>query len=911
MSHRHTMILVFCLSCLLFFGFVPASQAADHYWVGSTGDWSNAANWSGTEPTSSGDAYIYSNGIALITQEGEVCSNLCLGDSFEGNTGSVIMTGGSLTISKYLKMGKGGNSAFNQYGGNVSAGTIWVSYNRLFSGIHNIAGGSLTAGSLQIGHGIFNQSGGIVTASHLTIADGSGAGTYNFTGGTLVVGLIGGSTFNFGGGTIRPSCDLTTSEAFKLTGIGGNANFDTNGYSFTCSNPYEAISGPGGLNKLGEGVLTLATANTYSGNTTVNAGTLKITTAAALPGYDTAGRVSVYDGGTMAVNYGGASDWNAADVNTLINTATFYSGSLFGFDTTNAAAGAVYGNAINGILGVAKLGDNSLTLSGANTYTEVTTIDAGTLLATTTAALPGYDTAGRVSVYDGGTMAVNYGGPGDWSATDVHMLINTASFYSGSLCGFDTTNAAGGAVYGNAINGILGVAKLGNNSLTLSGVNSYAGVTTVDAGTLLATITAALPGYDTAGRVSVAGGGTMAVNYGGTSDWNAADVNILINTATFYSGSFFGFDTTNATGGAVYGNAINGIFGVAKLGDNSLTLSGANTYTGGTTLSAGRLNIDNATALGAGALTISGTSTIGNTSGAAVTLANDNLQSWNADLTFVGGSDLDLGNGAVTLGGNRQITVSSNELTVGGAIGGDYSLTKAGSGTLALGGANAYTGNTTISAGTLKLGSEASLASGAIDVAAGATFDVSEVSGGYNLTAGQTLNGAGVVGGDITISGIHAPGYSPGIQIIQGDYNMLGELQIELAGTAPGADYDQVLLSGSGDYDATLGGTLTLDWTGFGDSSEETQLWIIQNDTDGILTGEFDDYANGSSLGVHDDLEWWIWYGADAAAGALTGGNDVLIGAVPEPSMLVLIGIAAIALSAHALRRRKLNRGLV
>ncbi|MCD4726470.1 MAG: autotransporter-associated beta strand repeat-containing protein, partial [Pirellulales bacterium] len=240
-----------------------------------------------------------------------------------------------------------------------------------------------------------------------------------------------------------------------------------------------------------------------------------------------------------------------------------------------------------------------------------------------------------------------------------------------------------------------------------------------------------------------------------------------------------------------------------------------------------------------------------------------------------------------------------------GAIGGDYSLTKAGGGTLTLGGANAYTGNTTISAGTLKLGGAASLASGAVDVAAGATFDVSEVSGGYNLTAGQTLNGDGIVSGDITINGIHAPGYSPGIQIIEGDYNMLGELQIELAGTDPGTGYDQVLLSGSGDYNAMLDGTLTLDWTGFADSSEETQLWIVQNDTDGILSGEFDDYANGSWLGVHDDLEWWIWYGADAASGDLSGGNDVLISAVPEPSTLVLIGIAAIALSARALRRRK------
>ncbi len=257
--------------------------------------------------------------------------------------------------------------------------------------------------------------------------------------------------------------------------------------------------------------------------------------------------------------------------------------------------------------------------------------------------------------------------------------------------------------------------------------------------------------------------------------------------------------------------------------------------------------------------------------------------------------------------GDANVNTNGYAVTLAGQLSGTGGLNKLGTGTLTLSAANGYTGPTAINTGTLKLGSAASLASGEIDVADGATFDVAEVSGGFNLAAGQTLAGTGTVLGNLTVNGVHAPGGSPGIQTIQGDYNMLGELQIELAGTASGADYDQVLLSGSGDYNATLDGTLSLDWTGFADSSEETQLWIVQNDTNGTLTGEFDDYANGSSLGVHDDRQWWIWYGADAASGDLSGGNDVLIGAVPEPSTLVLIGIAAIALSANALRRRKRN----
>ena len=135
----------------------------------------------------------------------------------------------------------------------------------------------------------------------------------------------------------------------------------------------------------------------------------------------------------------------------------------------------------------------------------------------------------------------------------------------------------------------------------------------------------------------------------------------------------------------------------------ALALAGANTYSGGTTLSAGRLDINHAAALGAGPLTISGASTIGNTSGHAVTVANDSPQAWNADFTFAGTDDLHLGNGAVTLGGNRQVTVTAGTLTIGGAVSGNYSLTKAGAGTLTLSGANTYGGNTNINAGTLRL----------------------------------------------------------------------------------------------------------------------------------------------------------------------------------------------------------------
>ena len=103
------------------------------------------------------------------------------------------------------------------------------------------------------------------------------------------------------------------------------------------------------------------------------------------------------------------------------------------------------------------------------------------------------------------------------------------------------------------------------------------------------------------------------------------------------------------------------------------------------------MNIGNASALGTGPFTIAANGvTFDNTSGANATLSANNPQAWNGDFTYLGSANsLNLGTGAVTLGGNRTVTVTANTLTVGGPIGdnsNEYSLTKAGGGALVSGG---------------------------------------------------------------------------------------------------------------------------------------------------------------------------------------------------------------------------------
>jgi hypothetical protein len=204
----------------------------------------------------------------------------------------------------------------------------------------------------------------------------------------------------------------------------------------------------------------------------------------------------------------------------------------------------------------------------------------------------------------------------------------------------------------------------------------------------------------------------------------------------------------------------------------------------------------------------------------------------------------------------------------------------------------------------MKLASSGSLASVIIDVQSGATFDVRAISN-YSLGAGKSLTGSGTVLGNLSVNGIHAPGNSVGIETVIGNYSLLGELQIELAGATAGSGYDQVLQSGLSAYSTTtLSGTLTLDWTGFGGSVDSTKLWILKNDTHGTLSGTFGNYANGASLGVHDGRSWCLFYGANFATGSLTGGNDVVISVVPEPGMMGLLGIFAMGVGLVGWRRR-------
>ncbi|WP_395738388.1 beta strand repeat-containing protein [Prosthecobacter sp.] len=152
-----------------------------------------------------------------------------------------------------------------------------------------------------------------------------------------------------------------------------------------------------------------------------------------------------------------------------------------------------------------------------------------------------------------------------------------------------------------------------------------------------------------------------------------------------------------------------GALSVIKTGSFAQSLSGANTFTGGLTLNQGLLNLNNSSALGgtAGTFTING-GTLGNSSGAAIVIANSNAVVINGDFAATLTSALDLGAGGVSLGTaagtTRTINVTSGTLTLSGSIADGTTatgITKTGTGTLVLSGNSTFSGQVTVSTGNL------------------------------------------------------------------------------------------------------------------------------------------------------------------------------------------------------------------
>jgi autotransporter-associated beta strand protein len=227
--------------------------------------------------------YVGNSGTGSFTQSGgthSVSNYFYLGYK-TGSSGSYNLIGGQLTSYDEYVGGSGSGKVTQAGGVNTIRNALYLGgYTTGSSGLYNLNGGQLISSDEYVGYlgsGNITQTGGanIISGSLLLGCYSRTSGIYNLNGGTLCLkGLEKGSgiaVFNFGGGTLLANGSFTSSLLMTLTGMNGEAHIDTNGYNVTLSG---ALSGPGGLNKLGAGTLTLSTTESFSGDTIVNGGTL-------------------------------------------------------------------------------------------------------------------------------------------------------------------------------------------------------------------------------------------------------------------------------------------------------------------------------------------------------------------------------------------------------------------------------------------------------------------------------------------------------------------------------------------------------------------------------------------------------------------------------------------------------------
>ena len=459
------------------------------------------------------------------------------------------------------------------------------------------AGSTLTIGNQVTGSGALAKAG----SGDLVLAQANAyQGRTDVRGGHLIVtsedqlgaapASLSGDHLLLSGGRLRASGTFTIDDANRgiaiQSGTWGGFTVD-GGETLTVNN---VISGDGSFIKQGDGTLILGAANTFTARFNIEGGVVEVDSEEQLganPAAYMQEKLTLH-GGTLKTTASFVVDDSNRGVRIAENGGVF-----------DVAAGTtlIISNIVDGSGNLVKTGDGTLVLAAANIMTGTIRCDAGTLEITNPLgvqnAVLDFSGAGAI-IFNVGGGDIEVGGltgDGDLDIGSGNLIVGNQNL----------TSAFGGDISGSG-----GLEKVGSGTFTLSGSNTYDGVTLVSSGRLMIEKRNALYAGNTAdwtaANIAVESGATLGYYAGGVGEFTSSDIAILSYMGTvsggYKAGSSIAFDTSNASGGQFDHDIVipdpgGNRMGLRKYGEGTLALTADNTYTGPTVMYAGVLSGDN------------------------------------------------------------------------------------------------------------------------------------------------------------------------------------------------------------------------------------------------------------------------------------------------------------------------------
>jgi len=403
----------------------------------------------------------FPNGYTLIVYVGGTLANTnaWISDGEATNYYRSYYTAGSIPSPLTLTQITNTLSTTNQLGQYVVFGypTLLTSNNITISLREVVGSGAMLGGFQVVGQTTYDLLGRVWVGNSTTNWDNS---TLNWTNTTY-------GTTNYDNGFPVYFTDLaaTSNRTVNLTSGWQPSSvtvFSTTNYTFTGS----GIAGSGGFTQMGSGMTKLNNVNTYTGNTTISAGTLQLGNVAAIPSGVSAGNVSVAAGATLDLNGFSTSVNGLSGSGTVTNSgaAVTLSMGLNNYSTN-------FSGAIVGAVSLIKTGTGTQSIGGTNSYTGTTTVNAGIL-----------SIAANLSQVTNSFIVNNGGTLNGTNAIGGSLTVNSGgTFYAGTATNSIGTFTINGNVNlaGNTIVAINKDVSQSNDVVNVTGSISYGGTLTV------------------------------------------------------------------------------------------------------------------------------------------------------------------------------------------------------------------------------------------------------------------------------------------------------------------------------------------------------------------------------------------------------------------------------------------------